>query len=111
MTNSLPPAYSQYTAWGCAGSQSEFNSLLTPAEATVNACIPVPNEVDATDTDQLTAYQKAICGVISHYNENPDGAVRAYTAGKIHEEFAEAQTAITVATKYLCGSGLLCMWA
>ena len=109
---SLLPTYQQYTAWGFTGTQTQFNAEINDAEATVNAMIPVVNVVDATDTDQVAAYQKAICAAAENLITNPGGVpVKAYTAGKVHEEFAVASSPETAARKYLCGSGLLSMWA
>ena len=109
---SLSPTYQQYTAWGFVGTQAQFNAELTDAEATVNAMIPVVNTVDANDTDQLAAYQKAVCAAAENLITNPGGVpVKAYTAGKVHEEFSVPSSPETAARKYLCGSGLLSMWA
>ena len=107
----LLPTYTKYAAWGFEGSFDQFESLKTQAAAMVDSCIPVVNAVDTTDAEQLAAYQKAVCAVVSHFVGNPEGAVRAYTAGKVHEEYAEVRTAQAVAREYLCGSGLLSMWA
>lgn len=111
MTTSLLPTYAQFTAWGFTGTLKEFQSRIAPAVAAVDYCIPVTNEVDATDPDQLAAYQKAVCATAEFLITNPAQGVKAYTAGKVREELAAAETAYTVARKYLSGSGLLSMWA
>lgn len=110
MPESILPTFAQFTAWGFKGDQETFLGLLTPAQAVVDYCIPVPNEVDATDAVQVTAYQKAICATVEYLESQPAQGIKAYTAGKVHEEFTGAESAYATARKYLSGSGLLSMW-
>ena len=112
--NNQAPTYAQFVTYTGREdvTQEDYALMLPNAEAWIDAYI-FPNSVDSqTSADVLEAYQKAISAVIACEYDNPGGAVKAYTAGKVHEELdaSTVQTYKNVAHPYLSGSGLLCRW-
>lgn len=113
--NNQAPTFAQFQTYQPGRTDidaEEFAALLPDCEAWIDAYI-FPNSVDSSsDSDVIEAYQKAICACVVSYNDNPDGALKAYTSGKVREEFdaSTVHTFVNVAWPYLAGSGLLCRW-
>ena len=89
-----------------------YADVIQDATAWVDAYI-FPNSVTSeSDADVITAYKQAVCAAIACGQKFPTLGVKAYTTGKVHEEFdgSANQMIANEVAPYLSGSGLLCRW-